>query len=165
VRSQLARLHHDRGDYRQAVDAFRGSLEATGNSPFGLGLTPRESVDTAYLGWSLAELGEFPEATSRTEEALRRAEALENPLVAIQACMDVWMVHFRQGNIPAAIAPLERGLQVCYTFGLTALNFHGIAASPVIALAIRPISRRASPSSRPRRGRSRPSSSRSRAVA
>ncbi len=38
ARAQLARLHHDRGDYRQAAAAFRESLsalEAAGNSPLG----------------------------------------------------------------------------------------------------------------------------------
>jgi len=139
VRSQLARLHHDRGHYREAVDAFReslSSLDAAGNTPLGLGLTPLGVIGTAYLGWSLAELGEFTEAVCRTEESLRRAEALENPLAVIQACMGVGMVQVRRGNITAAVSPLERGLQICYTFGLTALNFHGIAASLGAAYAL-----------------------------
>jgi Predicted ATPase len=139
VRSHLARLHHDRGHYRQAVDAFRESLsalEAAGNTPLGLGLTPLGVIGTAYLGWSLAELGEFTEATRRTEESLRWADVLENPLAVIQACMGVGMVHLRQGNAPTAMPPLERGLQMCYKFGLTALNFHGIAASLGAAYAL-----------------------------
>jgi class 3 adenylate cyclase/tetratricopeptide (TPR) repeat protein len=139
VRSQLARLHHDRGHYRQAVDAFReclSALEAAGNTPLGLGLTPLGVIETAYLGWSLAELGEFTEATRRTEESLRRADVLENPLAVIQACMGVGMVHLRQGNATTAMPPLERGLQICYMFGLTALNFHGVAASLGAAYAL-----------------------------
>ncbi len=50
--------------------------------------------------------------------------------------MGVGMVHLRQGNAPAAMPPLEQGLQVCYKFGLTALNFHGIAASLGAAYAL-----------------------------
>jgi tetratricopeptide (TPR) repeat protein len=34
------------------------------------------------------------------------------------------------------MSPLERGLQVCYAFGLTALVFHGIAASLGAAYAL-----------------------------
>ena len=52
------------------------------------------------------------------------------------ACMGVGMVHLRQGNAPAAMPPLEQGLQICYMFGLTALNFHGIAASLGAAYAL-----------------------------
>jgi tetratricopeptide (TPR) repeat protein len=46
------------------------------------------------------------------------------------------MVCLRQGNVAAALPALEQGLQVCYTFGLTALVFHGIAASLGAAYAL-----------------------------
>ena len=92
-------------------------------------LVALSTTSTTYLAWSLAELGEFGEATRRTEESLRLAQAQPSPLVLIMACMGVGMVHLRQGNLHAAMPPLERGLQVCRTFGLTALTFHGIAAS------------------------------------
>ncbi len=139
ARYHLPRLHHDRGDYRQAAAAFRESLsalEAAGSSPMAFGPAPLLVNSTAYLGWSLAELGEFAEATRRTEESLRRAEASENPLALILACMGVGMVRLRQGNVLAALPALEQGLQVCYKFGLTALNFHGVAASLGAAYAL-----------------------------
>jgi class 3 adenylate cyclase/tetratricopeptide (TPR) repeat protein len=132
ARGHLPRLHHDRGDYRQAAATLRESLralEAAGGSSMAFGLSPLFLNGTAYLAWSLAELGEFAEATRRTEDSLRRAEASENPLALIIACMGVGMVRLRQGNVPAALPALERGLQICYKFGLTALQFHGIAAS------------------------------------
>ena len=93
-------------------------------------------IHTTYLAWSLAELGEFGEATRRTEESLRLAQALQNPLALIMACMGVGMVHLRQGNAAAAMPPLEQGLQVCHAFGFTALTFHGIAASLGAAYAL-----------------------------
>ncbi len=143
ARGHLGRLQHDRGDYRQAAATFRESLsalEASGSYSLFVGTTPLVMVSTTYLAWSLAELGEFAEATRQTQESLRRAEALENPLALIMACMGVGMVHLRQGNAPAAMPPLELGLQTCYTFGFTALIFHGIAASlgAAYALANRP---------------------------
>jgi tetratricopeptide (TPR) repeat protein len=52
------------------------------------------------------------------------------------ACMGAGMVHLRQGDVSAAMPPLERGLEVCHTFGLTALAFHGIAASLGAAYAL-----------------------------
>ena len=139
ARLQLARLHHDRGDYRQAVAAFRDSLSTLGTTGIRTHtLTPMPPMmqSMTYLAWSLAELGEFGEAIRRTEESLRAAEALENPLGLIMACMGVGMVHVRQGNAHAAMTALEQGLQVCYKFGFTALAFHGVAASLGTAYAL-----------------------------
>ena len=135
----LARLHHDRGNYRQASATLRESLrtfEAAGSSGMFLGVTPLVTQSTTYLAWSLAELGEFAEARRRTEDSLRLAETSDNPLALILACMGLGMVHLRHGNATAAIPVLEQGLQVCYTFGLTALVFHGIAASLGAAYAL-----------------------------
>ena len=132
-------LHHDRGHYRQAAAALRevlSPLETAGASSSTLGLAPTMATLTNYLGWSLAELGEFPEATRWTEESLRLAEAVENPFMLMTACMGVGMVHLRQGNAAAAVPPLEHGLQICHTFGFTALVFHGIAASLGAAYAL-----------------------------
>ena len=94
------------------------------------------SSTTAYLMWSLAELGDFQEATRHAEDALRLAEASENPLSLIMACMGAGMVHLRRGDTDAAIPVLEHGLQICHMFGLTALMFHGIAASLGAAYAL-----------------------------
>ncbi len=132
ARAQRGRLHHDRGDYRQAAAALREALDeleiagATFWSPAGA--APLVAMVTTYLGWSLAELGEFEEAARRTE-ALRVAEAISDPMGVMLACLGPGMVHVRQGNAPAAIPPLEQGLRVCHQMGLTALVFHGIAAS------------------------------------
>ncbi|HEX2500531.1 MAG TPA: hypothetical protein VHO73_03665, partial [Methylomirabilota bacterium] len=131
ARGQLGLIQHDRGDYRQAAATLREvliALEADETPAFSV-LTPEAPVNTTYLAWSLAELGEFGEATRRTEEPLRRAQALQNPLALIMACMGVGMVYLRQGNAAAAMPPLEQGLEVCHAFGFTALIFHGIAAS------------------------------------
>lgn len=46
------------------------------------------------------------------------------------------MVHVRQGNAFAAISSLEQGLRLCNEVGLTALAFHGIAASLGTAYAL-----------------------------
>jgi tetratricopeptide (TPR) repeat protein len=119
----------------EKIFTSRAALEA-GASSISTGVASPVAVGTNYLGWSLAELGEFAEATRRTEESLRLAEALENPHRLMTACMGVGMVHLRQGNVPAALPPLEHGLQICHTFGFTALMFHGIAASLGAAYAL-----------------------------
>ena len=108
----LARLHHDRGDYRQAAVTLReflSAVEAAGASSLSSGATPLVVNSTAYLAWSLAELGEFAEATRRAQESLRLMQALENPLGLIMACMGAGLADLRQGNASAAISVLEHG--------------------------------------------------------
>ena len=139
ARGNLGRIQHDRGDYRQAAVTLREvvkAIEADETPSAPVGVTPLLMIYTTYLAWSLAELGEFAEATRRTEESLRRAQASQNPLALIMACMGVGMVYLRQGNVAAAMPPLEQGLEVCHAFGFTALTFHGIAASLGAAYAL-----------------------------
>jgi class 3 adenylate cyclase/tetratricopeptide (TPR) repeat protein len=142
ARVQLGRLHHDHGEYRQAAPMLREALRHLGaagpassvapsaSSPIGgLAIQPLAVAESTYLGWTLAELGEFAEAIHCTEASLLAVESADDPFAVMMACMGVGMVRVRQGNAPAAIPPLERGLQVCYRADLTALAFHGIAAS------------------------------------
>jgi tetratricopeptide (TPR) repeat protein len=140
ARAQLGRIHHDRGDYRQAaamlgevliaLDASRlehdvgavSALPTIAPAPWATRLgafMPLVVQTTTYLAWSLAELGEFGEATRQAEASLRLTQALDNPFSLIMACMGVGMVYVRQ-NAPAAMPPLEQGLQVCHLW-LTAL--------------------------------------------
>jgi tetratricopeptide (TPR) repeat protein len=139
ARSELGYVHHDRGDFRQAAITLREystALQAAGAASITLGVSPRIVSITTYLAWSLAELGDFEEARRMAEESLRLAGARENPYGLMLAYMGAGLVHIRQGDAPAAMRPLERGLQVCHTFGLTALAFHGIAASLGAAYAL-----------------------------
>jgi class 3 adenylate cyclase/tetratricopeptide (TPR) repeat protein len=138
--AQLGRLHHDRGDYLRAAAVLRefaDRLIAAGDAARAApGSAPLAVGTETYLGWALAELGEFAEAVARTEESLARVEAMENPFGLVLACMGVGIVRVRQGDARAAIPPLERGLRICYEFGLTTLAFHGIAASIGSAYAL-----------------------------
>ena len=142
ARMQQARLYHDRGEYRRAALAFRealSALETTGEAfriSSAANSSPLVGQGTTYLGWTLAELGEFEEAARRTEASLRAIVALDNPFGSMMACMGVGMVRVRQGDASAAIPPLEQGLRICYEFGLTALAFHGIAASAGVAYTL-----------------------------
>jgi tetratricopeptide (TPR) repeat protein len=139
ARGEMGYVHHDRGDFRQAANTLREystALEVAGAASIILGVSPRTVSIATYLAWSLAELGDFAEATRRAEESLRLARTQENLYGLMLACMGAGMVHLRQGDAPTAMPPLERGLEVCHTFGLTALAFHGIAASLGAAYAL-----------------------------
>jgi tetratricopeptide (TPR) repeat protein len=139
ARGEMGYVHHDRGDFRQAATTLReysAALEAAGAASITSGVSPRIVSITTYLAWSLAELGDFAEAKRTAEEALRLARAQANPYGLMLGYMGAGMVHLRQGDAAAAMPPLERGLGVCHTLGLTALAFHGIAASLGAAYAL-----------------------------
>jgi tetratricopeptide (TPR) repeat protein len=148
ARGEMGYVHHDRGDFRQAASVYReylNALEASGATSITLGVSPRAVAIRTYLAWSLAELGDFAEAKRLAEESLRLARAQENRYGLVLAHMGAGMVHLRQGDAPAAMPPLEQGLEACHTFGLTALVFHGIAASLGAAYALANRSEEATP--------------------
>jgi len=135
---QRARLDHDRGEYRRAAVGLRetlSALEATSErfAVLSHNAIPLVLTEASYLGWTLAELGDFEEAARWTEASLRATVVLDNPFGSMMAYMGVGMVRVRQGDAAAAIPPLEQGLRISYEFGLTALTFHGIAATTGVA--------------------------------
>jgi tetratricopeptide (TPR) repeat protein len=105
------------GDYRQAVDFHRKSVETlTGvwlHERFGeAGLV--SVLSRTWLDWSLAELGEFTEGIVCGEEAVQIAETtVDQPCTLSHAYFGVGLPHLRKGDLPQAIALLERGLGVC----------------------------------------------------
>jgi class 3 adenylate cyclase/tetratricopeptide (TPR) repeat protein len=108
------------GDYRQAADGLRRIVSAVADDgaplrPFGI--TDMLVIAHGLLAAYLAELGEFVEAVSAGERALRRAERVDPRHSLTAACAWVGQVHLRQGNLDQAIPVLERGLERCRTLG------------------------------------------------
>jgi len=113
----LGILYLSLGDYRQAVHYHRKNVETlTGewlHERFGEPGLPAV-FSRAFLDWSLAELGEFAEGILRGEEAVQIAETtVDQPFTLSHAYLGVGLLHLRKGDLPQAIAMLERGLGVC----------------------------------------------------
>ena len=62
----------------------------------------------AYLARALAELGVFDEAVLTDEEAIRMAEALDDPLSLVLACSVARVLSTRQGGTEPGARLLER---------------------------------------------------------
>jgi tetratricopeptide (TPR) repeat protein len=105
------------GNYRQAVHYHRKVAESlTGawlHECFGTS-GPPSVISRAYLNWSLAELGEFPEGLVRGDEAVQIAETtVDQPYTLSHAYLSAGLLRLRKGDFPQAIAVLERSLGVC----------------------------------------------------
>jgi class 3 adenylate cyclase/tetratricopeptide (TPR) repeat protein len=101
------------GDYRRAVSLLRANLPLTDGTRATdhFGLAGAASVLTrGHLAWSLAELGEFPEAVERADEAIRLAQSTGHAFSAAHAQLALGGTLLRQGRLAEAITALERGL-------------------------------------------------------
>jgi class 3 adenylate cyclase/tetratricopeptide (TPR) repeat protein len=106
------------GHYRQAAHCHRKNAEAlVGEWLYErLGETGFPSVfSRAWLVRSLAELGDFREGNIHGTEAMRIAETVEQPFSLSGAYLGLGFLHLRQGDLPQAIARLEKGLEICQT--------------------------------------------------
>jgi tetratricopeptide (TPR) repeat protein len=112
---RVGQAHHSLGDYARAVDFLRrplaslqGDLE---RQHFGMAGLPSVFA-RAWLGWSLAELGNFPEGIARCEEGIAVAEAADHAYSQILAAWGLGTLHVVRGDPERAIPVLERGLVV-----------------------------------------------------
>ncbi|MGH8057932.1 MAG: ATP-binding protein, partial [Candidatus Entotheonellia bacterium] len=112
----LGQTYRSLGDYRRAMEYLRmaaASLEGNLScEPFGLG-GPVYVASLNYLVWCLADLGEFAEGIASAEEAVRIAEALDQPEGLLLAYRSVGYLYLVKGDLHKAISMLERGLALC----------------------------------------------------
>jgi len=103
------------GDYRRAVTLLRAALSLTDGARAGehFGLAGAASVLTrGHLAWSLAELGEFPEAIAHADEAIRLAQKVPHAFSQAHAQLGLGGTSLRQGRLADAIPALEHGLRL-----------------------------------------------------
>ena len=140
-----SRALYARGDYRRAMEAVRENDVLAGGTPTNpIGARDRPAVQELPPGqdrihnlsftriWgvlALAELGEFPEAIRRGEEALRVSAAELGRHGEVWAHLGVGRLYFVKSDLPRAIEVLERGLPLCEVGGDLAVYFSRTAAS------------------------------------
>jgi predicted ATPase len=118
VETTLNRTYYSGGDFRQALDIARRTITLlTGeqhSANFGRGNLPAV-VSRVCMAGCLAELGSFAEGRSVAEDAVRVAEAAEQPYYIGGALLLAGVLYRRQGNVHRAVAALERGLALSQT--------------------------------------------------
>jgi class 3 adenylate cyclase len=121
ARLYLGQAAHQTGAYREAVPELQRSAEALrGNlASEHLGFGPFASVlCRRILSASLSELGEFDEAATVSDEAIRIAEALDSPWGRVLACLATATHCAQRGDTARAISESARGLDLCITYDL-----------------------------------------------
>jgi tetratricopeptide (TPR) repeat protein len=117
----LGLAYHLLGQYRQAVELLGRNVAALEgglvHERFGLPYLPSVFSRT-WLVWCLAELGAFDEGRAMSHEAIRIAEAVEQPWDLLAAYRGVGLLALGQGDMQAAIPVFERCLGLCQTWDI-----------------------------------------------
>jgi tetratricopeptide (TPR) repeat protein len=103
---------HALGDYPRAIDFLQrnvGALE--GDLLYECFELPglASVLSRAWWVWCLAEQGMFGEGATHGEDAVQIAETGEHAYSLITACVGLGALYLQQGELPQAIATLERG--------------------------------------------------------
>jgi predicted ATPase len=116
--SSLGQVYVARGEYREAIRHCEAALallpEALAQERFG-GSSPQGSLVRSVLGIALGPLGQFAEAFGRLREAMHIAEEAGQVLSLLYALLGLGTLKLDQGDFAGAVAPLERGLELCRT--------------------------------------------------
>jgi class 3 adenylate cyclase/tetratricopeptide (TPR) repeat protein len=112
----LGLTYHLVGDYRRAVDSLTRNIEALKgdltSERLGMIHLPAAS-SRGWLARALGELGEFPEAVARAEEAVHLADALGHPFTRVFAYRILGGIRLQKGDLEQAIPWLDRAMDLC----------------------------------------------------
>ncbi len=129
---RLGQAYHRLSEYPRAVAAFKRNVDAlVGDRQTERFGTPALTavMCRAYMGWCLADLGEFPAAMAVAEEAVRMAEAADDRYGLALAQSRVGLIYLRQGDLERARPWLERALDGSRRFNLEIASL--LAAGPL----------------------------------
>ncbi|MBI4588926.1 MAG: AAA family ATPase [Candidatus Rokubacteria bacterium] len=133
----LGQVYASLGDYRRAIDSIRAFAQSLRGDPRQerFDQSARLVLSSTWLAWWLAELGEFVDGTAVGGEAVRLAEAVDQPFERLVAYLGVGLLALRKGDLHEAIAALEKSLPLCRV-GDLALWFPAIASPLGYAYAL-----------------------------
>jgi class 3 adenylate cyclase/tetratricopeptide (TPR) repeat protein len=132
---RLANASNTLGDYSRAVELYQRVVESGERLEFGGESLPLTVMAAHWLAVCLSQLGRFPQAVARAEQALRIAESMDQPYGLVTGHRAMGFVDLMQGKFQTAIPSLERALDICQTAKLS-LVFDGTASALGYAYAL-----------------------------
>jgi class 3 adenylate cyclase/tetratricopeptide (TPR) repeat protein len=114
----LGYTHIARGEFSDAARLFELNVALEGDLRYERFGAPaiQSALSGAYLADALSQLGRFDEAIEHAEAAVQTAEAANHPFTLYQALINLGLAQLRRGDLPRAIQPLERNLNLCRTW-------------------------------------------------
>ena len=123
----LGRVYGGRGECREAVRHCEAALalipEGLAQERFGQAPIQGSYVRNT-LAFALGALGQFAEAFGRLREAMRIAEEAGHVYTLVFPLFGLGTLTLDQGDFAGAVAPLERGLDLCQTREMPLLLHH-----------------------------------------
>jgi class 3 adenylate cyclase/tetratricopeptide (TPR) repeat protein len=127
---RLGLAYYFLGDYRRAMDCLRQNVAALEgdlrHARFGMAGLPSVHSRT-FLVYCLAECGEFVEGMTHSEDAVRIAEAVDQPYSLVLASTALGQLHLCRGACRQAISLFERGLELCRVWNIPLLALSSTA--------------------------------------
>ncbi len=118
AQTTLGQVYYAGGDFRQALDVLRQVMALLTGERRSCALW-RASLPAVssrgYVAECLTELGGFAEGRDVAEDAVRLAEAVEQPFSIAAALLVCWFGLPPPRGRPPAIPVLERSLALCQT--------------------------------------------------
>jgi tetratricopeptide (TPR) repeat protein len=133
---QLGMNYHMLGDYAQVIACLQTAVALEGR--VRAQVVSRRSRVVSHRAWlsrTYAELGAFAEGISHSEAGMQSAEAHDLPYDRVSAYLGAGYLYVRQGDLPRAIAVLERGLDLCCSWHIRLL-VPGVASDLGVAYAL-----------------------------
>ena len=128
----LGQVYHWLGNYRRGAELLRRNVTLVEPELRRANLPVKQEVGSrTFLAWCLAESGDFAEAISHADHAVRLAEALGSAYALVHACSGSGLVHLRNGAFAPAIAAAERAVELC-----RGRDFSGLWAMPASVLGL-----------------------------
>ncbi|OLC16093.1 MAG: hypothetical protein AUH29_06170 [Candidatus Rokubacteria bacterium 13_1_40CM_69_27] len=112
----MGHISHTLGQYRRAQQIFTENVERLEAAPLAGEAAPPSvsyAASTAWLAFTLAELGEFEFADAYLARAEKAANADGHAYSQAIAWTLTGLVRARQGRFEEALPPLERSLEAC----------------------------------------------------
>jgi tetratricopeptide (TPR) repeat protein len=129
---RLGQAYRNLGEYPRAIAAFKRNVDAlVGDLQTERLGTPGLTavISRAYMGWCLADLGEFPSALAVAEEAVRMAEAADDRSGLAFSQSRVGLISLRQGDSERALPWLERSFDGSRRFNFEIMSL--VTAGPL----------------------------------
>jgi DNA-binding NtrC family response regulator/tetratricopeptide (TPR) repeat protein len=127
---RLGQAYFARGDYARARECFQSNIDALQGDlireRFGEAGLP-SVLSRVWFVQPLIEQGDFAEARTRAEEAVRIAEEADHPYSLVGAYRSLGCVHLRAGDLEHAIHLFERGYRLCQAWKIPTW-FFGISS-------------------------------------